>query len=98
MRTKLVILLTVLSVATYAQTAIEKTFPLQDAKELVATFDDPDVLIQTWDKNEVMIKGTVSINNGENDAAFELQSSVTNGVLNITSVIKDKENLPRHIV
>ncbi len=98
MRTKLIVILTVLSVAAYAQTAIEKTFPLQGAKELVTIFDDPDVLIQTWDKNEVMIKGTVSINNGENDAAFELQSSVNNGVLSITSVIKDKENLPRHIV
>lgn len=99
MKARLIILSIIgLSVNTYAQTAVEKTFPLQGAKELVADFDHPDVTIQTWDKNEVMIKGTVSINDGENDAAFELQSSVTNGVITIKSIIKDKENLPRHIV
>lgn len=98
MRTPLLIILTVLSVVTYAQTSIEKTFPLQGAKELFATLDDPNVVIQTWDRNEILIKGTVSINNGENDPAFELQSSNNNGVLEIRSIIKDKENLPRHIV
>src|ERR1044071_442003 len=98
MKTRLVVILTVLSVATYAQTAIEKTFPLAGAKELVADFDHPNVTLQTWDKNEVMIKGTVSINNGENDANFELQTSNANGILTISSLIKDKENIPRHVV
>src|ERR1044071_1367829 len=98
MKTRLVVILTVLSVATYAQTAIEKTFPLAGAKELVADFDHPNVTLQTWDKNEVMIKGTVSINNGENDANFELQTSNANGVLTITSTIRDKDNIARHIV
>jgi hypothetical protein len=98
MKTSIVVILTVLSVATYAQTAIEKTFPLAGAKELVADFDHPNVTIQTWDKNEVMIKGTVSINNGENDANFELQTSNNNGALTITSLLKDKESIPRHVV
>ncbi|MEI9917834.1 MAG: hypothetical protein WDO14_03410 [Bacteroidota bacterium] len=98
MKKLIVVALTVLSVATYAQTAVEKTFPVAGAKELVADFDHPNVTIQTWDKNEVMIKGTVSINNGENDANFELQTSNTNGVLTIASNIKDKDNIPRHVV
>lgn len=98
MRTRLIVLLTVLSVVSYAQTAIDKTFPLAGAKELVVDVDHPNVTIQTWDKNEVTIKGTVSINNGENDANFELQSSNANGVLTITSLLKDKENIPRHVV
>jgi hypothetical protein len=97
MRTVLLIVLSGLSVVTYAQTSIEKTFPVQGAKELVANFDHPDVTIQTWDKNEVLVKGTVSINNGENDAAFDVQATNSGGVLQITSVIKDKENLPHHI-
>lgn len=99
MRTGLVIILSVvLGGVTFAQTPIEKTFPLQGSKEIVATFDHPDVVIQTWDKNEVLVKGTVSINNGESDAAFELLSSVSDGVLRISSNIKDKENLPHQIV
>jgi hypothetical protein len=98
MKTSILILLVALCGSSYAQTAFEKTFPLAGAKELIATLDDPNVVIQTWDKNEILVKGTVSINNGENDSAFELQSSNTNGILSIMSVIKDKENLPRHIV
>lgn len=98
MRTAFVLSLMVLSVVSYAQTTIEKTFPLAGAKELYVEFDHPNVVIQTWDKNEVLIKGTVSINNGESDSAFELQPTNTNGVLSILSVIKDKDNLPRHII
>jgi hypothetical protein len=82
--------------AAIAQTKIEKTFPLQGAKELRLDLDHPNVKIQTWDKNEVLVKGTVSINHGENDAAFELQSAGETGVLSITSFIKDKESIPRH--
>lgn len=99
MRTGLVIVLTALSVASVcAQSPVDKSFPVAGAKELVANFDHPNVTLQTWDKNEVAIKGTVSINNGENDSNFELLASNNNGVLTITSNIKDKENLPRHIV
>src|ERR1041384_1298262 len=98
MKTSLAIILSLSFVSTYGQTAIEKTFPLAGAKELLADFDHPNVTLQTWDKNEVMIKGTVSINNGENDSNFELQTSNNNGVLTISSNLKDKENIPRHVV
>jgi hypothetical protein len=98
MKASIFILLIFSFVSTFAQTSIEKTFPLQGAKELVATFDHPNINIQTWDKNEVVVKGTVSINNGENDSAFDLQGSVNNGILTLTSTIKDKEDLPRHII
>ena len=98
MKPILLIILSSLCVSLHAQTAVERSFPLQGAKELVADFDHPNVTIQTWDKNEVMVKGTVSINNGVNDSAFELQSSVADGILKINSHIKDKENLPRQIV
>ncbi len=80
------------------QTKGEKSFPLQSAKELVLVLDHPNVLMQTWDKSEVLIKTSVSINNGESDQAFELQSVVESGVLKVTSVIKDKDNLPKHTV
>jgi len=97
MKTTLIILLALSIGSSFGQTAIEKTFPLQGAKELVVNFDHPNVAIQTWDKNEVVVKGTVSINNGENDAAFELQTTNTGGILSINSFLKDKDNIPRHI-
>jgi len=98
MKTILFLTLTFSLSTALSQTPFERTFPLAGAKELVGTFDNPDITLQTWNKNEILIKGTVSINNGENDSAFDLQSTNTNGVLSITSIIKDKENLPRHIV
>lgn len=98
MRSAIVVVILSLGINTYAQTSIEKTFPLQGAKELYANFDHPDVVIQTWDKNEVMIKGTVSINNGDNNDAFELLSTITDGVLKITSTLKDKENISHQII
>jgi hypothetical protein len=97
MRPIIITLLVLSSEFLFAQTTIEKSFSLQAAKELSLEFDHPNVHIQTWDKNEVLIKGTVSINNGESDAAFELQTSNEGGLLRINSFIKDKENLPRHI-
>lgn len=96
MKTILIFLLAI-SGELFAQTTVEKTFAVQSAKELSLEFEHPNLNIQTWDKNEVLIKGTVSINNGENDAAFELQTSNDGGLLRINSFIKDKENLPKHI-
>jgi hypothetical protein len=97
MKTIIFLLLTFSFGSTFSQSPIEKTFPVAGAKELVVTFDHPNITIQTWDKNEVTVKGTVSINHGESDSAFELQSTNTNGILEITSIIKNKENLPRQI-
>lgn len=86
------------TISLHAQTTIEKSFPVQGAGELLIEIDYPNVNIQTWDKNEVLVKGTVSINNGEHNANFELLNSNAAGVLKINSFIKDKDNIPRHVV
>jgi len=92
-------LLTLLTAASAtAQTKIEKTFPVKAGQKLLLNFDYPEVKLQTWEKNEVMIKGTVSINRGENDNAFDLEAVTGTAELAITSVLKDKENLPQHIM
>lgn len=80
------------------QTPIEKTVPLKAGTKLVLDFDHPDIVIKTWDKNEVMIKGTASINRGENDSAFELVVEDQGPELRISSILKDKENIPQRIV
>jgi hypothetical protein len=94
----IILSLSFVSVSSFGQTTIDKTFPLTGVKELVVDVDHPNVTLQTWDRNEVAVKGTVSINNGENDANFELQASNADGILTISSLLKDKENIPRHVV
>jgi hypothetical protein len=45
-----------------------------------------------------LIKGDVSINKGENDDAFELVVKQSGKVIDVSSILKDKENIPRRIV
>jgi hypothetical protein len=95
----LVIPFLLLSICCFSQKAIDKTIPVKPGQKLILNFDYPKVIrIQTWDKNEVSIKGTASINRGENDDAFELQVISEATATTVTSVIKDKENLPQRIV
>ncbi len=96
-RILLFVLLSV-SLASYAQTPIEKIIPVKPGQKLTIIVEEPELKLQTWDKNEVLIKGVVSINRGENDSAFELQTNTSGQELTVTSVIKDKENIPQRIV
>jgi hypothetical protein len=99
MKTRLLLGLIVLSGAVFAQTKVEKVVPAQSAQKLMLDFDYPELIkIQTWDRKEVLIKGTVSINKGENDEAFELVTQTSGNTITVSSVIKDKENLPKRIV
>lgn len=91
------VLFLVVSYSANAQTPIERTIPLQGATQLYMELDYPEVTLETWDKSEILIKGTVSINQGENDAAFELTSKVEAGELKIVTSLKDKENIPHRI-
>lgn len=88
----------VCGLTSFAQTKIEKSVPVQSGQKLVLNFDYPEVTLQTWEKSEVLVKGTVSINHGENDNAFELEVSPSPGEVTITSILKEKENIPQRIV
>ena len=72
MNTKFLLLFLTCSLVSVAQTKIEKSIPIRSGQKLVLNFDYPELTLQTWDKNEVLIKGVVSINRGENDSAFDL--------------------------
>lgn len=83
--------------ATGAQTVVDKTLPIQKGQTVLLHFDYPELVrVTTWDKNEVSVHGTVSINAGENDDAFELMTSTTGNSVTIRNQIKDMKNLPRH--
>lgn len=99
MKSLMTTVLFAISLVATGQTEIEKTFQVQAGQKLKLVFDYPELIkLTTWDKKEVVIKGTVSINKGENDDAFELNSQLTENVLIISSLIKDKDKLPKRIV
>ncbi len=81
--------------ATIAQTVVNRSYPVKAGERLLLKFDYPVVRLSTWDRKEVSITAKVNINNGENDNAFLLQQDNNNGVLEISSQIKDMDKLPR---
>ena len=92
------ILLVFLAAASSAQTKLEKTIPVKVGQHVRFTFDYPELIrVSTWDKNEISIQGTVSINDGESDAAFVLDTHTQGDVLDVQGKIKDMEELPQRI-
>lgn len=82
----------------YAQTPINKTIPVKSGQKITMHFDYPELVrVTTWDKNEISIGGTVSINVGENDDAFEIVTSTSGNSISIKNEIKDMKNLPHRI-
>jgi hypothetical protein len=85
-------------VASWAQTSVNKIIPVQNAQSVVMHFDYPELVqVSTWDKNEISIQGSVSINGGENDDAFILENSASGNTINIRSEIKDLKELPQRV-
>ncbi len=91
--------LMVYSTGVFAQRKIEKTIAVPSNHSISMDFDFPELIqVHTWDKKEVLIRGEVSINHGENDDAFELSTSTENGKVVIASLLKDQDNIPTRIV
>jgi hypothetical protein len=84
--------------AATAQTAINKTIPVTKGQTIRFKFDYPSpVKISTWDKNEIQITGSVSINNGESDDHFELIVSTAGNSVYVRNEIKDMDRIPHRI-
>ncbi|MGC1240400.1 MAG: hypothetical protein WA874_02370 [Chryseosolibacter sp.] len=82
----------------YAQTAINRTIPVQSGQSIVMHFDYPELIrVTTWDKNEIGIEGSVSINGGENDEAFVLENTTSGNVIRIHSEIRGLKELPKWV-
>jgi hypothetical protein len=81
-----------------AQAKIDKTITVKAGQKIRMTFDYPEVIrVSTWDKNEVSITGTASINNGENDDAFKLDINTDGNTITIRNEIVNMDNLPHRI-
>ncbi len=96
MKFLLLSLLTLSSLAS-AQTKIEKSIPIKSGQKAVFHFDYPQATFRMHDKPEILITGTVSINQGEHDGAFQLETTATSTEVTVTSLLKDKENIPHRI-
>jgi hypothetical protein len=82
----------------YAQTPINKVIAVKPGQKISMRFDYPELVkVTTWDKNEISIQGSVSINAGENDDAFELNTSTSENVVSVKNEIRNMKNLPQRI-
>ncbi|MEJ7643682.1 MAG: hypothetical protein WKF87_03745 [Chryseolinea sp.] len=81
-----------------AQTIVDKAIPVSSGQQIILHFDYPELVrVSSWEKNEIGIHCSVSINQGENDGAFELLNSTSGNVISIRNQIKDFDNLPHRI-
>ena len=98
MKTLVTITLLIATLGLSAQTAINKTIPVTKGQSIRLKFDYPSpVKISTWDKNEIQITGTVSINGGEADDHFELIVSNSGNTVYVRNEIRDMDNIPHRI-
>lgn len=98
MKTKLLFPLLLLTLSSFAQTAINKSLAVLPSQKINMHFDYPDLVrVSTWDKNEISIQGLVSINGGESDDAFVLETSTSGNIISIESRINGLKSLPQRI-
>lgn len=98
MKTGMLLLFCLVAASGVAQTTINKTYPVKPGQNVSLHFDYPELVrISTWDKNEVSIQGTVSINFGESDDHFELIQSEAGNALYIENRIREMKSIPHQM-
>ncbi len=98
MKAAAVILISLFTGVLAAQTPVNKNYPVSAGQKISLRFDYPELVkISTWDKNEISITGSVSINGGENDDAFELLQSTSGNSISIENKIRNMKELPHRI-
>ncbi len=81
-----------------AQTPVNKNYPVSAKQTISLRFDYPELVkISTWDKKEISITGSVNINSGENDDAFEFLQSTSGNTIYIENKIRNLKELPHRI-
>lgn len=90
MKKLIIIILMIMPFFVNGQTAYEKSISLDGADNIDTYFKWPDVItVKYHDKQEVLIKGTVSINYGQYDENFYINASKEGNSLKIESGVKD---------
>jgi hypothetical protein len=84
--------------AAHAQRSLKESIPLQGATEMLLRLDDARLIsIDTWDGDEVLITGTVTINNNENNEAFQVKVQQEASEIVLTAGIEQEDSLPQRI-
>ncbi|MDN5201775.1 hypothetical protein QQ008_10390 [Fulvivirgaceae bacterium BMA10] len=87
-----------INVQVLAQTKIDQSVATAPNQSVYLDMVHPKLInITTWEKSEISIQGTVSINKGENDSNFKINTENIGNELRIISLIEDYDNLPRKI-
>ena len=90
----LLIVCCVVSFQISAQKIVEVTEPISSDQELKLEFDfASDITVTSWNKNEVYVKATVDINNGEDNDKFEFKTKKGSGFISIESKINDLDKM-----
>lgn len=93
---KLILMLWLMPGLILAQSKIDKTFGLNGSKKISLNFKYPELIrVHTWDKDEVVIRGTVSINGGQHDDSFTLEAKTEQQELIVTSNIENIDQIPK---
>lgn len=95
----LLIVTLVLPMTAAAQTKLDKAIPVTSSiKKINMHFDYPEIVrVSTWDRNEISVQGTISINGGEHDDAFIFEHEVNGNTIDLHSSIRDLKKLPQRI-
>jgi hypothetical protein len=96
---RLLIVALVLPLTVFAQTQLNRTIPVASSnKKINMHFDYPEIVrVSTWDRNEISVTGTISINGGEHDDAFIFEHEINGTTIDLHSSIKDLKKLPQRI-
>lgn len=88
----------VIATTSFAQTKIAEVIPFQKGKTVKLHFDYPELIkISTWDGPDIQINGTVSINDGENDDAFKIETDNSGSTISIKGSVKNLDQLPQRV-
>ena len=92
-----VVLFLLLTGTLLGQRQVKEEIPAGNASRVQLQFGYADVEISTWAGSQVVISGTVSINEGENDDSFMLETTQSGDVLSVETYIRNIDELPRMI-
>ena len=81
-----------------AQESSTKTIDAERIDKLHGDFEWGNAVFSSWNRDEIEIKATYSINDGENDDAFQLKVEENDNQLSVYVDVKDYESLPRKIL
>jgi len=94
-----IIIISIFETAIVAQNNFTKSIPVRQNQKVYMEFQYPELIkVSTWDNNEILFTGQVSINLGKNNDAFEITVQESDQNLNIESLIRNKNQLPRNII